>query len=205
MRSFPRRALGAGAFVAVCIATMTAGSTAAYAAPHATPRAATGGPHAASRQTTKVHAAHGWTAGISHGTGASKKNEANTAAPAPPDATATPSTASLLADNLPPSPQPAPAVGAASAASTVHTVSSPAAAGSPPVAPAPSVIRDEPMILSSGGWQGVSLQAAVDLRVPILFGAAVLLFVLLQALVDRRDPKVSRAPERGDDDTVGFS
>lgn len=51
----------------------------------------------------------------------------------------------------------------------------------------------------------MSLQAAVDLRIPMLFGAAVLLFVLLQALVDRRDPKVARAPERGDDDTVGFS
>ena len=69
----------------------------------------------------------------------------------------------------------------------------------------PAAIDNEPMILSSGGWQGVSLQAAVDLRIPILFGAAVLLFVLLQALVDRRDPKVSQAPERGDDDTVGFS
>lgn len=69
----------------------------------------------------------------------------------------------------------------------------------------PAVIDNEPMILASGGWQGVSLQAAVDLRIPILFGAGVLLFVLLQALVDRRDPKVSGAPERGDDDTVGFS
>lgn len=69
----------------------------------------------------------------------------------------------------------------------------------------PAAIENEPMILSSGGWQGISLQAAVDLRIPMLFGAAVLLFVLLQALVDRRDPKVARAPERGDDDTVGFA
>ena len=36
-------------------------------------------------------------------------------------------------------------------------------------------------------------------------GLAVALFILLQSLIDRRDPKVSRAPERGDDDTVGFS
>lgn len=69
----------------------------------------------------------------------------------------------------------------------------------------PASVHDEPMILSSGGWRGVSLQAAVDLRVPMLFAAAVLLFVLLQALVDRRDPKVLQAPERGDDDTVGFT
>ena len=76
-------------------------------------------------------------------------------------------------------------------------------AGAPP-AHEPSVL-DEPVQLATAGWQGVSLQAASNLRIPILFGAAVLLFVLLQALVDRRDPKMSRAPERGDDDTVGFS
>jgi hypothetical protein len=66
-------------------------------------------------------------------------------------------------------------------------------------------VLDEPVQLATGGWQGVSLQAATNLRIPILFGAAVLLFVLLQALVDRRDPKMSRAPERGEDDSVGFS
>jgi hypothetical protein len=51
----------------------------------------------------------------------------------------------------------------------------------------------------------VSLRAATDLRIPGLFAVAVLLFVLLQALVDRRDPKISQAPERGEDDSVGFS
>ena len=60
-------------------------------------------------------------------------------------------------------------------------------------------------IIAGGGWQGVSLRAATDLKVPIAFGAVVGLFVLLQALVDRWDPKLSKAPERGDDDTVGFS
>jgi hypothetical protein len=60
------------------------------------------------------------------------------------------------------------------------------------------------MILAGGGWQGVSLKAATSLRVPIVFGAVVALFVLIQALIDRRDPKLSRAPERGEDDTVGF-
>jgi hypothetical protein len=63
---------------------------------------------------------------------------------------------------------------------------------------------NEPMILAGGGWQGVSLKAATSLRVPIVFGAVVALFVLIQALIDRRDPKLSRAPERGEDDTVGF-
>ena len=62
----------------------------------------------------------------------------------------------------------------------------------------------EPMVAADGGWHGLSLHAATNLKVPILFGLAVALFVLIQALIDRRDPKLSRAPERGDDDTVGF-
>jgi hypothetical protein len=60
------------------------------------------------------------------------------------------------------------------------------------------------MVLAAGPWRGPSMQAATKLSIPILFGAAVAVFALLQALVDRRDPKLSRAPERGDDDTVGF-
>jgi len=61
------------------------------------------------------------------------------------------------------------------------------------------------MVLANAGWQGISLRAATDLEVPILFGLFVALFVLVQALVDRRDPKLSRAPERGDEETVGFT
>ena len=116
-----------------------------------------------------------------------------------------------------PAPAPAPQTPSVSAAGSllpgrVLTVSAPRTRALPsrsaqPTAASPdaSLIQNEPMVLASGGWQGASLQAALDLRIPILFGAAVLLFVLLQALIDRRDPKVSRAPERGDDDTIGFS
>jgi hypothetical protein len=63
---------------------------------------------------------------------------------------------------------------------------------------------DVPMELPTGGGPFLSLQIATNLKVPILFGVAVALFVLGQALIDRRDPKMSRAPERNDDDTVGF-
>jgi hypothetical protein len=63
---------------------------------------------------------------------------------------------------------------------------------------------NEPMVVASGGWKGLSLKAATNLKIPIAFGVAVALFVLIQALIDRRDPKLSRAPERGDDDTVDF-
>jgi hypothetical protein len=65
-------------------------------------------------------------------------------------------------------------------------------------------VFNDPMVLARGGWKGLSLQAATNLKVPIVFGVAVALFVLGQALIDRRDPKLSRAPERNVDDTVGF-
>ncbi|HUJ65509.1 MAG TPA: hypothetical protein VLX59_08230 [Acidimicrobiales bacterium] len=61
-----------------------------------------------------------------------------------------------------------------------------------------------PMEMTNNAWKGLSLRAATNLKVPILFGVVVALFVLGQALIDRRDPKMSRAPERNDDDTVGF-
>jgi hypothetical protein len=75
------------------------------------------------------------------------------------------------------------------------------AAGAPSV---PRGVTDIPMVIAGGGWKGVSLRAATNLKVPILFGVVVALFVLGQALIDRRDPKMSRAPERNDEDTVGF-
>ena len=62
----------------------------------------------------------------------------------------------------------------------------------------------EPMVLARGAWQGLSLQAATELKIPISLLVAVGVFLLVQALVDRRDPKVAAAPEHGTDDTVGF-
>jgi hypothetical protein len=61
------------------------------------------------------------------------------------------------------------------------------------------------MILAGGGWAGVSLKAATRLKIPIAFALVVGVFLLIQALVDRRDPKLSQAPERGDDDSTEFT
>jgi hypothetical protein len=56
----------------------------------------------------------------------------------------------------------------------------------------------------SDGWAGHSLQTATRFKLPIsLLGAAVIFF-LVQALIDRRDPKFSGAPERPHEDSVGF-
>jgi hypothetical protein len=58
--------------------------------------------------------------------------------------------------------------------------------------------------VAGAGWHAAPLQAATSQSIPILLGVAIGLFVLLQAFIDRRDPKLARAPERGEDDTVGF-
>jgi hypothetical protein len=53
-------------------------------------------------------------------------------------------------------------------------------------------------------WSGGTLQAATRLTVPIALGALLLVFVIVQWLVDWRDPKFVEAPARKDDDSVGF-
>jgi hypothetical protein len=61
-----------------------------------------------------------------------------------------------------------------------------------------------PLDFLGTGWAGESLQAATRLKVPIALLLAVGLFFLVQSLIDRRDPKVSRAPEHPRDDSVEF-
>ncbi len=53
-------------------------------------------------------------------------------------------------------------------------------------------------------WPRLASQAAGRLRVPLAFIFLAVLFVLLQALVDRRDHKIIAAPEHADEDSVGF-
>lgn len=60
------------------------------------------------------------------------------------------------------------------------------------------------LVLAAAPWRGVSLRAATHLSMPIAFGLLVTAFAVVQALIDRRDPKLSKAPARNDDDTVAF-
>lgn len=59
-------------------------------------------------------------------------------------------------------------------------------------------------VTGGGLWSGGTVQAATRLSVPIALGALVLIFVIVQWLVDWRDPKFVEAPARKDDDSVGF-
>jgi hypothetical protein len=51
----------------------------------------------------------------------------------------------------------------------------------------------------------VTLGTAERLRVPIAFASVLTLFLAGQALVSRRDPKLSRSPMRRNDDTLPFT
>jgi len=56
----------------------------------------------------------------------------------------------------------------------------------------------------TGLWVGGSVQANTVLRVPLTLAGLVVVFMLVQWLVDHRDPKLVEAPARKDDDSVGF-
>ena len=90
-----------------------------------------------------------------------------------------------------------------------HTHGSPVTIGSfpSPVVTIPLGERQvggQPAVSAGGLWEGSSLQAATRLSVPIALGALVVVFVVVQWLIDRRDPKFVEAPARKDDDSIGF-
>jgi hypothetical protein len=66
------------------------------------------------------------------------------------------------------------------------------------------VIGGAAVISPDALWAGGPLQAPTILSLPLTLGGLVLAFVVIQWLVDRRDPKLVEAPVRKDDDSVGF-
>lgn len=71
----------------------------------------------------------------------------------------------------------------------------------------PAVEREVagPAVITPGGlWSGGPLQGATILSVPMALGLLLIGFIVLQWLVDRRDPKLVEAPARKDDDSLGF-
>lgn len=53
-------------------------------------------------------------------------------------------------------------------------------------------------------WTNDAVTETKKLKVPLALLAAMAVFALVQTLIDRRDPKVSEAPERQGEDSVGF-
>jgi hypothetical protein len=64
---------------------------------------------------------------------------------------------------------------------------------------------DRQQVISIGApWDGSSLSASTSQRVPFALGALILIFVFVQWLIDRRDPKFVEAPVRRHEDSIGF-
>jgi hypothetical protein len=60
------------------------------------------------------------------------------------------------------------------------------------------------VVPGGGVWEGGALEADTSLSVPLALGGVVLVFVVVQWLIDRRDPKFVEAPARKDEDSIGF-
>jgi hypothetical protein len=79
------------------------------------------------------------------------------------------------------------------------------ASSSPITVPEGERAVDAQQVVSLGpSWDGGSLNASTGQRVPFTLGALILIFVVVQWLIDRRDPKFVEAPARKDDDSMGF-
>ena len=90
--------------------------------------------------------------------------------------------------------------------SHAHVPSAPAVLTAPPgtVPVGEKGVTGERTVKGGSLWAGGTLEAATRLSVPIALGALVLVFVIVQWLVDWRDPKFVEAPARKEDDSVGF-
>jgi hypothetical protein len=79
------------------------------------------------------------------------------------------------------------------------------ASSSPITVPQGERAVDAQQVVSIGpSWDGSSLNASPGQRVPFALGALILIFVVVQWLIDRRDPKFVEAAARKDDDSIGF-
>ncbi len=79
------------------------------------------------------------------------------------------------------------------------------ASSSPITVPQGERAVDAQQVVSLGpSWDGSTLNASTGQRVPFTLGALILIFVVVQWLIDRRDPKFVEAPARKDDDSIGF-
>lgn len=133
-----------------------------------------------------------------------------TGVPAPP-AQAAPASAAVPATA-------GPGRSGASSSPAAPSRSAPTPRRNPPVIPAwavpdlghsisstlPGLLGGVGLPLTGLGWKAFASHAAARLRLPVGFVLIAVVFVLVQALVDRRDPKVVAAPEHASDDSVGF-
>lgn len=88
----------------------------------------------------------------------------------------------------------------------VATVPRPSAPPTAPPAAHPTLapLAGTVQLVSGTGSSPTLLPAMTNLQVPIIFSALIGTFLLVQAVVGRRDPRLAQAPARGDDDSIPF-
>ena len=77
-------------------------------------------------------------------------------------------------------------------------------AGAVRVPPGERVIDGQQVSSIGAQWDGGSPNTSTGQLVPFALGALVLIFVFVQWLIDRRDPKFVEAPARKYEDSIGF-
>jgi hypothetical protein len=100
---------------------------------------------------------------------------------------------------------PGPRVGGDGLATTVPTVARERSSALPSKVPPGERFTDGQNVISVGEpWLRGSPDASTSQGVPFALGALVLIFVLAQWLIDRRDPKFVEAPAKRHEDSIGF-
>jgi hypothetical protein len=94
--------------------------------------------------------------------------------------------------------------GARSATEGLRLADRPAPSSPITVPPGERLIDGQEVISVGAPWNGGSLDASTSQRVPFALGGLILIFVFVQWLIDRRDPKFVEAPARKHEDSIGF-
>jgi hypothetical protein len=93
---------------------------------------------------------------------------------------------------------------ARSATDALRLADGPASSVPITVPPGERLIDGQEVISIGAPWNGGSLNASTSQRVPFALGGLILIFVFVQWLIDRRDPKFVEAPARRHEDSIGF-
>lgn len=104
----------------------------------------------------------------------------------------------------------APTTTSASGASASGTSGSGLGAPAPLVGAQPEGLRQRPLaanpvaVDTGSVWSAGGLGATTVLTVPVALGGLVAAFMVVQWLIDRRDPRLTEAPARMEENSVGF-
>lgn len=122
----------------------------------------------------------------------------------PPTTTTRPTTSTTRPTTTPGPTGSASEKAARSAADGLRLADRPASSVPITVPPGDRLIDGQEVISIRSPWDGGSLDASTSQLVPFALGGLMLVFVFVQWLIDRRDPKFVEAPARKHEGSIGF-